>query len=42
MAEEVLEAASAQAAAGINSVPEISADMEDEDDDQDDDEDENL
>jgi bifunctional DNase/RNase len=42
VAEEVLEAASAQAAAGIHSVPEISADMEDEDDDQDDDEDENL
>ena len=40
--EEVLEVASAQAAAGMNSVPEISADMEDEDDDQDDDDDENL
>ncbi len=41
VAEEVLDAACAQAAAGMNSVPEISADMEDEDDDQDD-EDENL
>ena len=41
VAEEVLEAASAQAAAGMNPVPEISADMEDEDDDQED-EDENL
>ncbi|MSR34166.1 MAG: bifunctional nuclease family protein [Phycisphaerales bacterium] len=42
VAEEVLEVASAQAAAGINPVPEISADMEDEDDDQDEDEDESL
>ncbi len=42
VAEEVLEAASVQAAAGMNPVPEMSPDMEDEDDDQDDDQDESL
>ncbi|MCE9619322.1 MAG: bifunctional nuclease family protein [Planctomycetes bacterium] len=37
VAEHVLAAASAEAAAGISPVPEISADMEDEDDEEDDD-----